>query len=57
MNKAAIDPGQSIAYRHKQSKFPQLDGVLPLRWVAAGPSGAGKGVTMQNMILKHFRGC
>ena len=57
MNKAAIDPGQSIAYRHKQSKFPQLDGVLTMRWVAAGPSGAGKGVTMQNMIKKHFRGC
>ena len=52
---AAIDPGRSIAYRHRQSKFPQLDGVLPLRWVIAGPSGAGKGVTMQNMILKHFR--
>jgi hypothetical protein len=54
---AAIDPGKSIAYRHKQSKFTQLDGVLPLRWIAAGPSGAGKGVTMQNLILKHFRGC
>ena len=37
--------------------MPQLDGVLPLRWIAAGPSGAGKGVTMQNLILKHFRGC
>jgi hypothetical protein len=31
--------------------------VLPLRWIVAGPSGAGKGVTMQNLILKHFRGC
>ena len=55
MNKAAFDPGQSIAYRHKQRKFPQLDGALPLRWVAAGPSGAGKGVTMQNIILKDSR--
>jgi hypothetical protein len=54
---AKIDPGKSIAYRHKQSKLPQLDGVLPLRWVLAGPSGAGKGVTLQNIILKHFRGC
>ena len=52
---AAIDPGKSIAWRHKQSKFPQLDGVLPCRWVVAGPSGAGKGVTLQNCILKHFR--
>jgi len=57
MHKAAIDPGKSIAYTHKQSPFPQLEGTLPLRWVAAGPSGAGKGVTMQNLILKHFRGC
>jgi hypothetical protein len=57
MHKAAIDPGESIAYKHKQSSFPQLDGVLPMRWILAGPSGAGKGATMQNMILKHFRGC
>ncbi len=57
MHSAAIDPGKSIAYKHKQSPFPQLDGVLPMRWILAGPSGAGKGVTMQNMILKHFRGC
>ena len=55
MHKAAIDPGKSIAYQHKQSQFPQLDGVLPLRLILAGPSGARKGVTMQNMILKHFR--
>jgi hypothetical protein len=54
---AGIDPGKSIAYRHKQSKFAALGDVLPLRWIAAGPSGAGKGVTMQNLILKHFRGC
>ena len=57
MADAKIDPGKSIAYRHKQSKLPQLDGVLPLRWVLAGPSGARKGVTLQNIILKHFRGC
>ena len=54
---AAIDPGQSIAYRHKQSKFPQLKDMLPCRILAASPSGGGKGVTIQNMILKHFRGC
>ena len=45
MHKAAIGPGKSIAYKHKQSQFPQLGGVLPLRWIVAGPSGAGKGVT------------
>ena len=56
-NPAAIDPGRSIAYKHKQSKLPQLDGVLPMRYIAAGPSGSGKGVVIQNMILKHFRGC
>jgi hypothetical protein len=57
MADAKIDPGKSIAYSHKQSKMPQLDGTLPLRWVLAGPSGSGKGVAMQNLILKHFRGC
>ena len=57
MYKAAIKPSKSIAYKHKKSPFPQLDGVLPLRWSLASPSGAGKGVAMQNMILKHFRGC
>jgi len=57
MHKAAIDPGKSIAYKHKQSPFPQLDGVLPLRWICCGPSGAGKGVCIQSMILQHFRGC
>ena len=56
MRMAAIDPGKSIAYNHKQNQFPQLDGVLPLRWILAGPSSARKGVTMQNTILKHVRG-
>ena len=57
MHSAAIDPGKSIAYKHKQSPFPQLKDMLPCRLLAAAPSGGGKGVTMQNIILKHFRGC
>jgi len=57
MNKAAIEPVKSATFSHKQSKFPQLDGVLPMRYIAAGPSGSGKGQVFANIILKHFRGC
>ena len=57
MHKAAIDPVKSATFTHKQSEFPQLQGVLPMRWCAAGPSGSGKGYVFANMILKHFRGC
>ncbi len=28
-----------------------------MRYIAAGPSGAGKGYVFANIILKHFRGC
>ena len=57
MHKAAIEPVKSATFMQKQSKFPQLDGVLPMRYIAAGPSGSGKGWVFANMILKHFRGC
>ncbi len=57
MHKAAIEPVKSATFTHKQSKFPQLDGVLPMRWIAAGPSGSGKGYVFANIVLKHFRHC
>jgi len=55
LHPAAIDASKSISWKFKQSKFKQLDGVLPCRWVAAGPSGAGKSVVLQQLILKFFR--
>ena len=57
MHVAAIVTEKSIAYKHKQTPFLQLDSVLPLRRILAGPSGARKGVAMQTMLPKHFRGC
>ena len=45
----AIDPGKSIAYKHKQSDVEILKDVLPARWLVVGPSGAGKGVVLQNL--------
>ncbi len=54
MHSAAIEPVKSANFTHKQSKFPLLNGVLAVCWVAAGASGPEK-VTLS--ILKHFRGC
>ena len=47
-----VDPGKSIAYQHKQSDVEVLKDVLPLRWIVAGPSGAGKGVVLQNLCTR-----
>ena len=44
-------------YHQKQSKLKHLDGVLPMRAIVSGPSGAGKGRTMSSMILHQFRAC
>ena len=44
----AIDPGESIAYKHKQSDVEILKDALVARWLVIGPSGAGKGVVLQN---------
>ena len=52
MHSAAIEPVKSATFTHKQSKFPQLQGVLPMRWIAAGPSDV-----FASIILKHFREC
>ena len=48
----AIDPGKSIAYQHAQSSVPALNDVLAARWIVAGPSGAGKGVVLQNLCTR-----
>ncbi len=38
------------------SKYSMV-GKLPLRMILLGPSAAGKGVLLQNMILDIYRGC
>ena len=40
----------------KQSRFEHVP-ALPTRMLLAGPSGAGKGVTLQSLLLNHYRGC
>ena len=52
---AAISPAQAIHWDAKGSRFKHMP-KPPLRWLIAGPSGAGKGVTMQNLLLNHYRG-
>ena len=51
-----IEPIKVKPYEVKQSKYPQC-GKLPVRSILLGPSGAGKGVLLQNMILDIYRGC
>ena len=53
---ASIAPIREKHIGTRQSAL-KLDGVLPARWLFVGKSGAGKGVALQNLILKHFRGC
>ena len=48
------DSIKTAEFTHKQSKFPQLDGLLSTRLIAAGPSGAGKTLVLANMVTKFF---
>ena len=51
-----IEPIKVKQYEVKQSKYPQC-GKLPVRSILLGPSGSGKGVLLQSMILDIYRGC
>ena len=51
-----IKPIKVKEFSFKQSKYKQC-GALPVRGILLGPSGAGKGVLLQNMILDIYRGC
>ena len=48
-----IAPIKVKEYEVKQSKYPQC-GKLPVRSILLGPSGAGKGVLLQNKFLELF---
>ena len=55
---SAIQLEKGVAeYHQRQSQLKHLDGVLPMRTILSGPSGAGKGRTMSSMILHQFRDC
>ena len=51
-----IEPIKVKEYEVKQSKYNQC-GKLPIRSILLGPSGAGKGILLQNMILDIYKGC
>ena len=51
-----IKPIKVKEFEYKQSKYKQC-GSLPVRSIILGPSGVGKGVLLQNMILDIYRGC
>ena len=51
-----IEPIKVKEFEVKQSKYHQC-GKLPIRSILLGPSGAGKGILLQNMILDIYRGC
>jgi type IV secretory pathway VirB4 component len=51
-----VTPIKLTEFQTKQSKYKMV-GALPTRSVICGPSGSGKGVLLQNMILDIYRDC
>ena len=51
-----IRPIKVKEFKTKQSKYDVV-GQLPIRSILLAPSGGGKGVLLQNMILDIYRGC
>ena len=51
-----IKPIKLKEYTFKQSKYKQC-GSLPVRSIILGPSGSGKGILLQNMILDIYKDC
>ncbi len=54
--KPDIKPIKPKEYDIPTSKYPQC-GKLPLRMIISAPSGSGKGILLQNMILDIYKGC
>ena len=51
-----IEPINVKQYEFKQSPYPQAD-KLPFRSIVVSASQGGKGILIQNLILKIYRGC
>ena len=51
-----IEPINVKQYEFKQSPYPQA-GKLPFRSIIVSASQGGKGISIQNLILKIYRGC
>ena len=55
-NVPKIEPIKVKEFTSKQSKYDVV-GKLPLRDIVLGPSGAGKGILISNMILNIYKDC
>jgi len=51
-----VKPIQTKEYETRQSKYNVVS-KLPLRSIVLGPSGSGKSILLQNMILDIYRDC
>ena len=51
-----LEPVKLKTFESKHSKYEQV-GKLPLRDIILGPSGSGKGILLQNLILDVYKGC
>ena len=51
-----IQPIRTKEYEVKQSKY-EMVGKLPTRAILLGPSGSGKSILLQNMILDIYKNC
>ena len=51
---AQVRPAKTDSYEFSQSKYSQLPEV-PFRAIIAAPSGAGKTVLLQSMVLELYR--
>ena len=56
MSHPNIKPIDCKEFTSKQSRY-EVVGKLPLRDIILGPSGAGKGVLLSNMVLDIYKGC
>jgi len=55
-NIPTVKPIQTKEYETKQSRYDVVS-KLPLRSIVLGPSGSGKSILLQNMILDIYRDC
>ena len=51
-----IEPIKLREYETKQSKYEMVP-KLPMRSIVLGPSGSGKNILLQDLILDIYRDC
>ena len=52
----SVEPIEPKTYEYKQSKFDVAD-KLPFRSIICASSQGGKGILLQNLILKIYKNC